>query len=39
MDKCTVLRYRGHPEFEPWTSRSAVICSTTELYRHEYRAR
>ena len=36
MNKCAVLKYRGHPGFEPGTCRSAVECSTTELYPQEY---
>ena len=34
MNKCAVLQYT--PGFEPGTSRSAVECSTTEIYPHEY---
>ena len=40
MNKCALLKYRGHPGLnqgpEPETCRSAVECSTTELYPHEY---
>ena len=36
MNKCALLKYREHREFEPGTSQSAVECSTTELYHHEY---
>ena len=36
MNKCALLKYRGHPGVEPGTYRSAVECSTTELYPHEY---
>ena len=30
--------YKGTPGFEPGTYRSAVDCSTTELYPHEISA-
>ena len=44
MNKCALLIHtgfeqgnsRGQPGFEPGTCRSAVECSTTELYPHEY---
>ena len=37
MNKCAVLKYRVGTGLEQGTSRrSAVECSTTELYPHEY---
>ena len=29
------IKIKGTPGFEPGTSRSAVECSTTELYPHD----
>ena len=37
MNKCALLKYTGHQGYEPRTCRSAVECSTTELYPDEYR--
>ena len=36
MNKCALLKYQGTPGFEPGTCRSAVECSTTELYPRVY---
>ena len=36
MNKRAVLKYRVWTGFEQGTSRSAVECSTTEIYPHEY---
>ena len=36
MNKCAVLKYRGLLGLNQGTSRSAVECSTTELYPQEY---
>ena len=36
MNKCAVLKYRVGTGLEQGTSRSAVECSTTELYPHEH---
>ena len=32
--KIATIKFEGAPGFEPGTSRSAVECSTTELYPH-----
>ena len=31
-----LIKSKGAPGFEPGTSRSAVECSTTELYPHDH---
>ena len=36
MNKCAVLKYQGTPGWNQGPCRSAVECSTTELYPHEY---
>ena len=36
MNKSALLKYRGHPGLNQGPARSAVECSTTELYPHEY---
>ena len=36
MNKCALLKYRGHPGLNQGPVDPAVECSTTELYPHEY---
>ena len=36
VQQMCIVKIQGTPGFEPGTCRSAVECSTTELYPHEY---